>query len=121
MRRCGAFLLLLAGTGCARPATPPPQAPDSPRVQAALAVVTVDNRTPHSLSIEFRTAGRDRGRVTIGTVPAGAVRRLAPIPAAEPIVLVARSAEGGSLELGVRTFAVDEQWLWVLPPETVFR
>lgn len=114
------LLLALLLTGCrATGAEVPTTAP--PRVQAALAVVTVENRTAHPLVIEFRPAGRERGRVGIGNVAAGATRRLAPVPATEPIVLSARTPEGASLVLPARTFALDERWLWVIPRESVFR
>lgn len=119
--KAGCICASLALAACAGAEGPPRRAPDPPRVQAALAVVTVDNRTTAPLSIEFRPAGRQRGRVGIGSVPAGTMRRLAPVPATEPIVLHARTPQGGTLELPARTFAVDEQWLWVIPAETVFR
>jgi len=90
-------------------------------VQAALATVTVENRTATAVTVSFRDAGRARGIISIGSVAPGETRHLAPVPAAEPILLSARRPDGQVLELPVRTFALDEQWLWVIPPEAAFR
>jgi len=84
-------------------------------------MVTVENRTASTLTISFRDAARTRGVVSIGTVAAGETRRLAPVPAAEPIILSARAADSGTLELPVRTFTLDEQWLWIVPADAPFR
>lgn len=113
--------LLFLAAGCGQTPEPPRVSPASPRVQAALAMVSVENGTDLALVISFRDAGRARGMVSIGSVPAGAVRQLAPVPAAEPIVLSARTDAGRVLELPARTFRLDEQWLWVIPAGTVFR
>lgn len=114
-------LLLLALAACAPAGLPPADAPDVPQGRAALATVTVDNASSHELTVEFRPAGATRGRVGIGTVAARSSRRLAPVPAGEPIVLTARTGEGGALELPARTFGVDEVWVWKIPADAVFR
>ena len=119
--RCAAALVLLLGAACATSSQPPPGAPDVPEGRAALATVNVENATPHELTVEFRPAGSARGRVGIGTVPARSTRRLAPVPAGEPIVLTARTGQGGALELPARTFGVDEVWVWQIPADAVFR
>lgn len=113
--------LLFLVAGCGPAPEPPSVSPASPRVQAALAMVSVENRTDLGLLISFRDAGKARGMVSIGSVPAGSVRQLAPVPAAEPIVLSARTDAGRVLELPSRTFRLDEQWLWVIPAGTAFR
>jgi hypothetical protein len=99
---------------------PPRVSPALPRVQAALALVIVDNQTSSSLTVSFRAAARPRGVVSIGEVPAGATRQLAPIPATEPIILTATNPAGGTLELGTRTFAIDEEWRWVIRADARF-
>lgn len=121
MHRLTFLLLLLLLAACGVPAEPPSVAPASPRVQAALATVSVENRTGSALTISFRDAARTRGAVSIGVVPAHETRRLAPVPAAEPIILGARNPEGGTLQLPTRTFTLDEQWLWVIPADAAFR
>lgn len=90
-------------------------------MQAALATVSVENRTASALAISFRDAARARGVVSIGVVPPGETRRLAPVPAAEPIILTARNPDGGTLQLPARSFTLDEQWLWVVPADAPFR
>ena len=115
------LLLTLLLTACGIHSEPPRVSPASPRVQAALAMLTVENRTASSLTISFRDADRTRGIVSIGVVPPGETRKLAPVSAAEPIILSARRAEGGTLELPARTFTIDEQWRWVIPADAAFR
>lgn len=119
MYRLLALLLLLPA--CGVPPEPPSVSPASPRVQAALATVSVENRTTSALTISFRDAARSRGVVSIGVVAAGETRRLAPVPAAEPIILSARNPQGRTLQLPVRTFTLDEQWLWVIAADSAFR
>jgi len=84
-------------------------------------MLTVENHTSADLTISFRDAARTRGVVSIGVVPAGETRKLAPVPAAEPIILMARDGAGGILELAARAFTLDEEWLWVIPADARFR
>ena len=112
-----ALLLLLAG--CATATGGPESSPAPSGVQAALALVSVENRTPHRLTISFTTAAQ-RGVVTIGTVPSDSTRRLAPVPATEPILLRAQRPDGAGLTLAARTFRIDEEWLWVIPADARF-
>lgn len=84
--------------------------------RAALATVLVENRTTEALAISFLYAaetGGSGGEIGVGTAPPGARTRMAPVPAAEPIVLIAR---GGRAEhrLPPRTLEVDEVWTWVV-------
>lgn len=88
--------------------------------RAALAVLTVSNATPDSLLILFRTALPPLQEVGVGAVPAHEQRRMAPVPAGEPIILVARRGDGAEYELPARSFAFDAGWTWVIPREAVF-
>lgn len=83
---------------------------------AALARVVVDNRTDLRLDVAFRYTVAPGGEVGIGSVAPGARTELAPIPAAEPIVLMARAA-GFVRVLEPRSFTVDELWVWVITEE----
>lgn len=78
-----------------------------------LATLVVENRTGQALDIWFRYTSKPGGEVRVGHVAAGATARMAPVPAGEPIVLVAR-ADGFERELSPRTFAADERWRWVI-------
>src|SRR6476660_1957219 len=82
----GCFLFSCTGA----PAVPE----DEARHRAALTNLVVVNRTTAALTIVFRTATPPEQEVVIGTVQAGARTTVAPIPAGEPIVLIARTADG---------------------------
>ena len=115
------LLLGLAGlAGCARGRPPQDPALDASRHRAALATVVVQNGTGLSLVIAFRPAISPGGEVVIGRVEAGGSAQMAPIPADEPIVLRARRSTGEQLELPARSFDMDAEWVWVIPPESVF-
>jgi hypothetical protein len=112
----------LAASGCvfrSAPATVP--AGESARFGAALAHLTVDNRTPHRLTIAYRPATGPGGLVGVGTVDAGDTRDVAPIPAGEPIRLSARTPTGAELVLESRSFHIDEEWVWEIPADARFR
>lgn len=83
---------------------------------AALARLVVDNRTELRLEIAFRYAVEPGGEVGVGAVAPGSRVEVAPIPAAEPIILIARA---GTFErrLDPRSFEVDELWVWVVRSE----
>jgi hypothetical protein len=116
------LLALLALGGCARAVDPGPADPaeEAAGRRAALAAVTVDNRTPHRLAIAFRPAASAGGEVVIGRVEPGDSVRLAPVPAGEPLILLARTPDGATLSLPPRTFALDERWTWRIPPDADF-
>lgn len=111
MRVC--IIAVVLCTACAsRGGTPPPPDPDPERARAALATLYVDNETRQQLAISYRIAGRTDGRVGIGRVAALSTAELAPVPAGEPLILVARTSEGAELTLPPRTFAIDGAWTW---------
>src|SRR5690606_2809769 len=113
---------LLAASGCvfrSRPATIP--AGESARFGAALAHLTVENRTTHRLAIAYRPAVGPGGTVGVGTVEPGATAEMAHIPAGEPIRLSARTPSGTELVLDSRSFHIDEEWVWEIPADAEFR
>ena len=84
--------------------------------RAALARLVVDNRTTGPLAIAFlyaADAGGPGGEVGIGTAAAGARTELAPVPAEEPIILIARGP-GFERRLDPFTLEIDELWTWVI-------
>jgi len=91
------------------------------RHRAALATVIVDNRTVFPLFIAFRPAIGPGAEIVIGNVGAQATSTVAPIPAGEPIILLARDHTGLQLELSPRSFAIDTTWTWVVPADAHFR
>lgn len=97
---------------CAPRVTPlPPQDPDPERARAALATLRVDNQTTERIAILYRHAGRT-GEVGVGHVEAGGSAEMAPVPAGEPLILVARTGAGAELVLAPRTFVIDSAWTW---------
>jgi hypothetical protein len=111
--------LLLAACASA-PARPPPRDPDSTRARAALATLIVDNRSIERLTVVYRFAARGGAEVAVGQSPARAVMQMAPVPAGEPLVLIARTDAGRELVLPPRTFTIDGLWTWVVPADTRF-
>lgn len=113
-----AALCILAA--CAAPVERPaaPQ-PEPPRARAALATVRVSNLSAERLTVLYRGAGQDN-EVAIGTVPPNSSAELAPVPAGEPIVLIARTAAGAELALAARSFDLDGDWTWHIPRDARF-
>jgi hypothetical protein len=113
--------VLLSLAACTKPVERPaaPQ-PEPPRARAALATLTVQNMTAERVTILYRITTRETNEVAIGQVAAGATTELAPVPAAEPIVLLARNAAGAELSLPARTFAIDGEWTWQIPASARF-
>ena len=72
-------------------------------------------------TIAFLAAGAPDGPVVVGDVAPLSTRALAPIPAGEPIVLVARAPDGAEYRLAPRSFEPDAAWSWVIPPDAPFR
>jgi hypothetical protein len=56
----------------------------------------------------------------IGRAAGGARTRLAPVPAGEPIVLIARRQDGLELALAPRMFSLDAEWTWEIPNDANF-
>jgi hypothetical protein len=117
MRPAPCLLLLLA---CARPAELPPIDPVREGGRAALAVVTVESRVDFPVRVSMLLPALRQGELVFGTVPAGASYALPPVPAGEPIVLIARAPDGAELRLGPRSFAPDQSWLWLITPDDPF-
>lgn len=93
---------------------------EAARHRAALAMISVSNQTSTTLAIAFRTAVPPLQEVVIGRVEAGQIARLAPVPAGEPIVLIARRADGAALELAPRLFTLDAEWTWEIADSARF-
>lgn len=91
---------------------PPGDQPDPDRARAALATLHVENQTTMRLDILYRPAIRAGATVGIGYVDAGTTAEMAPVPAGEPLMLIARTAAGTELELPPRTFGIDGVWTW---------
>ncbi|MBX6364257.1 MAG: hypothetical protein IRZ00_10355 [Gemmatimonadetes bacterium] len=91
------------------------------RHRAALATLTVDNRTDRRLQIAFRPAASPGGAVVVGEVDPAATATMAPIPAGEPLILVAVDPEGRRFDLAPRSFDLDATWTWVIPADAAFQ
>lgn len=113
------LLCALLLSGCAR--LPEPEAPSEPgRHRAALASVTVTNETEHRLEIAFRTANPPIQEIGIGRVEPGQRAQLAPVPAGEPIIFVARRQDGAVYQAPVQTFPMDGAVVWTIPKNAIF-
>lgn len=113
MRSRSVVLTAALLAACAGGAVQPPDSePDPDRARAALATIHVDNQTTARLDVLYRPAVRAGATVGIGRVDAAATAEMAPVPAGEPLILIARTAAGGELELSPRTFPIDGVWTW---------
>jgi hypothetical protein len=112
--------LALIAACSAPPERTPPQAPEPLRARAALATLHVENATPHRLSVLYRFAVRGDAEVEVGHVPPLARSELAPVPAGEPLVLIARTAAGAEFALPARSFDIDGEWTWRIPARARF-
>ena len=116
-------VLLLSACGRtdnnAIPATPTPS--EAARHRAALAGVVVVNETNVALTVGFRTATPPLQEVVIGRVDAGSRARMAPIPAGEPIILVARREDGAEFLMKAQSFQLDAEFVWDIPKDATFR
>jgi hypothetical protein len=113
-------LTLLVSACTTPPERAPVPEPDPLRARAALATLRVDNGTAASITVLYRISSHSTHSVTVGRVSAGSVAVLAPVPAREPITLIARTDTGGELVLPARTFEIDAEWTWRIPPDTRF-
>lgn len=119
--RCTIMLACALLTGCAARSRSPDEPPSEPaRHRAALALVSVLNTTAAPLTIAFRTATPPTQEIIIGRVEAGQHARMAPVPAGEPIVMLARRADGAELALAARSFPLDAEWTWEIQPHATF-
>jgi hypothetical protein len=109
------LLLVCAASACStRTAVPTVSDPDPERARAALATLVVENRTAERLEILYRHAGRGGAIVGVGHVAGGQTAEMAPVPAGESLVLIARTADGAELVLPPRTLAIDGSWTWLI-------
>jgi hypothetical protein len=113
---------MLAISGCfAGSRTTGPTGAEPRAFGAALAHIAVVNHTPYRLTIAFRAAAGPTREVAIGSIDAGARRSLAPVPAGEALILIARAAGVGELVLDPRSFTLDQRWVWEIPADAQFR
>jgi hypothetical protein len=120
--RCLSFVLLIGtATSCRLAARRAPAAADDGRSGAALAAITVRNDTGYPLVIAFRAASPPRGEIAVGHVAPGAEAAVAPVPADEPIILIARTPDRAELVLPPRTFGIGAHWRWHIPRDAPFR
>ena len=116
-----AILLVAAQAACAGRVNPPLDAPsEAARHRAALASIVVVNATTSPLTIAFRSATPPLQEVIIGRVAAGLRAALAPVPAGEPIILVAKKPDGSELQLAARSFELDAEWTWQIAGDAAF-
>jgi hypothetical protein len=117
---CLAGIVLLGG--CATPAPPaPPREPEPARARAALALVAVQNGTAERLAVAYRLTTRAAAEVVVGAVDPGATAELAPLPAGEPLVLIARTPAGAWMALPPRSFAIGDVWTWRIAAGATFQ
>ena len=113
---------MLLGAGCA--ARRPPvvaEAPvDAARHSAALATITVVNETSLLLEIAFRSAVPPVQEIIIGRTAPGSRVAMAPVPAGEPIILVARRNDGAQYQAKIQSFPLDGAVVWTIPKNAIF-
>lgn len=114
-------LALLPACASTPSSQPPEETPsDATRHRAALATVVVTNATFTALTIAFRSATPPVQEIVIGRVDAGGRARLAPVPAGEPIILIARRADGSEFALPPKSLPLDVEWIWEIPQDATF-
>ena len=99
---------------------PAPRDPDATRARAALATLVVDNQSSEPITVLYRLAGRAPKEVAVGHVRPHSMSQMAPVPAGEPLVLLARTSGGLELVLPPRSFTIDGLWTWVVPADARF-
>src|SRR5262245_15753045 len=114
------WLCVLGACASAKPSVPIEAPSEEARHRAALATVIVSNGTGAPLMIAFLTATPPPQEVTIGQVAAAAHAQMAPVPAGEPIILIARRVDGNEIRLSARSFAPDAEWTWEIPQDAIF-
>ena len=93
---------------------------EAARHRAALATVAVINETAHALEIAIRTAVPPIQETIIGRVAADARAPMAPVPAGEPVILVARRDDGAEYQAKVQSFPLDGAVEWKIPKDATF-
>lgn len=100
---------------------PPAEAPaEAARHRAALATVMVVNQTSYALNIAFRTAVPPIQETTIGRVAPDERAAMAPVPAGEPVILIARRPDGAEYQAPVQSFSLDASVEWTVPKNAMF-
>jgi hypothetical protein len=94
---------------------------DEARHRAALTTLTVNNQTDQKLTIGFRSATPPAQEVVLGTVNPLKAEKVAPLPAGEPIVLLARRADGKELLRVAQSYPIDGEFTWDIPAAAPFR
>ena len=112
--------LALAGCASVQQGNAPEIPAEAARHRAALATVVVSNSTLAPLAIAYRTANAPIQEVGIGNVAPGQKARMAPVPAGEPIVLIARRVDGTELSLAPRMLVIDDVWTWEISHTATF-
>ena len=121
MRLLLILAVVICAAGCSRVVQGAPQRDaELARARAALAIVRVDNRTAERLMIAYRLTGAGSSEVGIGRVEPRDSADLAPVPAGEPIILIARTAAGTELVLPARSLDIDATWIWLIPADARF-
>lgn len=126
-RRIVSLLLGVAvfAAACAGSSEPPQQpGPIDPALDgpgAALSGLTVENGTGYELTIAYQYSTGPTTEFAVGEIEARATAEMAPIPADEPIVLVARRADGPEFRLDPQSFPAGDAWHWSIPADAVFR
>ena len=115
------WICLVASAGCAarRPRVDVPA--EAERHSAALASLTVENETSLLLEIAFRTAVAPIQEVVIGRTAPGSRAAMAPVPAGEPIILIARRDDGAEYLAKIQSFPLDGAVVWSIPKNATFR
>lgn len=115
------LLLALCMTGCAARAPRNDAPAEAARHRAALASVTVVNETSLLLEIAFRSAVPPVQEIVIGRAAPGSRVAMAPVPAGEPILLVARRDDGAEYQARIQSFPLDGAVVWNIPRTATFR
>lgn len=120
MRFALLFCLLLSACALQRGTTTVDSPSEAARHRAALATVVVDNATSSALRISFRNATPPVQEITIGTAAPGVRSAMAPVPAGEPIILMARKPDGSQLVLDAQSLPLDAEWTWQIKTDAIF-
>jgi hypothetical protein len=112
---------LIVTMGCAARGPRVDVPAEAERHSAALASITVDNETSLMLEIAFRTAVAPVQEVVIGRTAPGSRVAMAPVPAGEPIILIARRDDGAEYQARIQSFPLDGAVVWSIPKNATFR